>query len=165
MSKEKAVNIWTSHIDAPAQTDFDQVYKKVSIIDKVIKTGEGVDDYIIQKVVLVDETPIAEVVGADADSVGVYNIIKQVMRTGDTSLLPVDKGTGEVLDLVGAPESLMELKAMGQNAEAAYNGLPDELKQGLDLTSFVNSMSQERFDAFVASIKERLEKKEESKDE
>lgn len=146
------------------QKDFDQTYKSIKIIDVVKKTGEGEDDFIIEKKVIVDETPIKDVVEADRDSVGVENIIKQVLRTGDTSLLPVDKGNGELVDLVGAPESLMEVKQMGVNAEAAFKSLPSELVDGMDMVSFVNNMSQEKFDAFIKALQDRASQKKEVKE-
>lgn len=137
------------------QKDFDQTYKHISIVDKVVKTGEGEHDFSIVKEVLVEETPIQEVVDADADSVGVYNIIKQVMRTGDSSLLPVDKGNPFV-DAVGAPETLMELKALGQQAEDKFNALPQDLTKGIDMKSFVESFTQEQLDAFVKAVSEKV---------
>lgn len=141
------------------QKDFDTTYKSIAIIDKVKKVGEGDQDFIIEKVVEVTETPIQEVIDADKESVGVYNIIKQVMRTGDTSLLPADKGDCNV-DMVGAPETLMEVKAMGQAAEKKFGSLPEDLTKGMDMASFVNSLTQEQFDAFVKGIADRAAKKE-----
>ena len=161
--KEKTVSIWKAHNDVEGQKYFDETYKHISIVDTVVRTGEGDNDFIIKKKVLVEETPIQEVIDADADSVGVYNIIKQVMRTGDTSLLPADTGDCNV-DMVGAPENLMELKQMGVDAEKAFAELPDELKAGRDMASFVNSLTQEQFDAFVQAIADRTAGKKEEKE-
>lgn len=157
-------NIFQCSVPAEPEINWDTEYVSISIVDKVVRTGEGDDDFIIQKVVVEDRQPIAEVVNADAESVGVYNIIKQVMRTGDTSLLPADDGKCQV-DLVGAPENLMELKQMGVDAEKAFNGLPKELTKELDMASFVNSLTQEQFDAFVKGIAERAAGKVEEKNE
>ena len=106
------------------QKDFDTEYVSIEIRDKVVRTGEGDNDFTIEKVVVETRTPIQEVIDADAQSVGVYNIIKQVMKTGDTSLLPADDGNCNV-DMVGAPESLMDLKALGQKAERDFKALPN----------------------------------------
>lgn len=141
------------------QKDFDQNYETIAIVDKVKKVGEGDDDFVIVKVVERSYKPIQEVIDADAESVGVYNIIKQVMRTGDTSLLPVDDGKCNV-DMVGAPETLMEVKQMGVDAEKQFAQLSPELTKGLDMKAFVDSLTQEQFDAFMASIAARSEKKE-----
>lgn len=157
-------NIFQCSIPDEHINKWDTEYVNISIVDKVVRTGDGDDDFIIQKVVVEERQPIDEVVQADAESVGVYNIIKQVMRTGDTSLLPADDGKCQV-DLVGAPENLMELKQLGVDAEKAFNGLPKELTKELDMASFVNSLTQEQFDAFVKGIAERAAGKVEEKNE
>lgn len=157
-------NIFQCSISDEHVNNWDTEYVSISIVDKAVRTGDGDDDFIIQKVVVEDRQPIDEVVQADAESVGVYNIIKQVMRSGDTSLLPADDGKCQV-DLVGAPENLMELKQMGVDAEKAFNGLPKELTKELDMASFVNSLTQEQFDAFVKGIADRAAGKVEEKNE
>lgn len=147
----------------PGKKDFDKTYKTITIVDKVRKIGEGEDDFIIEKKVIVTEKPIKDVVEADKDNVGVENIMKQIMRTGDLSLLPIDRGDCNV-DLVGAPESLMEVKQMGVDAEAAFKQLPDDIVNGMDMQSFVNSMTQEKFNEFIAAVNARAAGKEEVKD-
>lgn len=145
------------------QKDFDTTYKSIEIRDRVKKTGEGEHDFIVEKVVIVTETPIQEVVDADAMSVGVDNIIKQVLRTGDTSLLPVDNGKCDV-DMTGAPETLMELKQMGIDAEKKFAALPNDLTKGQNMVDFVKNMSQESFDSFIKAVNDRLTKEKEGKD-
>lgn len=135
--------------------EYETEYKSIKIVDVVKKIGEGENDFIIEKKVIEDFTPIQDVIDADKESVGVENIIKQVMRTGDSTLFPMDKGDCNV-DLVGAPENLMEVKQLGIDAEAAFNKLPEGLVNGMDMKSFVNSMTQEQFDAFIKATQERL---------
>lgn len=149
-------------IVATKQKEFDQEYKSIKIIDKVVKTGEGEEDFVIKKVVVEEFQPIQDVINQDKDNVGVDNIIKQVLRTGDTSLLPVDDGKCNV-DLVGAPENLMELKQVGVDAEKAFKGLPEELTKGMDMKSFVDNMTQDQFNAFIDAVAARQAKKEEVK--
>lgn len=146
------------------QKDFDTEYLGIKIVDFVKKTGEGEDDFVVKKKVIYEKTPIQQVIDADKDSVGVENIIKQVLRTGDTSLLPIDRGDCDV-DLVGAPEDLMSLKQMGVDAEAAFASLPEGLVEGMDMKSFVESMSQEKFDQFMKAVAERATGKEEKVNE
>lgn len=144
------------------QKDFDTDYKSITIVDKVVKTGEGDEDYIIQKVVIEDKKPIQEVIDADANSVGVYNIMKMFAQTGDESLLPRDRGDCNV-DIVGAPENLMELKQMGQDAEKKFAQLDPELTKGMDMAAFVNNLTQEQFDAFIKAATDRAAGKTEEK--
>lgn len=147
----------------PGQKDFDQDYLTIEIVKVAEKTGEGDQDYIIKDKVIKTYKPIQEVIDADASSVGVENIIKQVLRTGDTSLLPSDDGKCNV-DFVGAPENLMELKQVGIDAEAKFASLPGDLTKGMDMKSFVESMTQEQFDSFIKAIADRSSAKKEVKE-
>lgn len=144
--------------------EFEDYYLSIEIYDKVVKTGEGENDFIVVKDVKYSKTPIQEVVDADKDSVGVDNIIKMVLRTGDTSLLPSDKGNPDV-DLVNAPEDLMQLKAMGVEAEKKFAGLDPELTKGMNMADFVKNLTQEQFDAFVKAVADRSSGKVEEKNE
>lgn len=142
------------------QTGFDTEYIHIAIVDAGKKTGEGDEDFVVYKKVITTTEPIQEVVDRDRQSVGVENILAQYIRNDcDPSILPVDDGKGDV-DLVGAPEDLMQLKQVAIDAEKKYAALPDDLKNGMDMTSFVNSMSQEKFDAFVKAMADRASSKE-----
>lgn len=152
---KKRIKGWSYNGQDIPVVEFDKTYTQIAIVDKVVKTGEGENDFSIVKDVIVTEQPIDEVIQADAESVGVENIMKQVLRTGDTSLLPVDKGNPFV-DVVDAPENLMELKKVGQEAEAKFNALPDDLTKGLDMKSFVESLTQEQFDAFIKAVSDKV---------
>ena len=144
--------------DVPGTGNFDKDYVSMTLVDKVVKTGEGEEDFSVVKSVKWEKQPIKEVVEADADSVGVYNIMKMVTKTGDLSLLPRDTGECNI-DLSNAPENLMELKAMGVKAEKDFNKLPKEVKKGRDMKTFVEQMSQEEFDSFVKAIADRSSRK------
>lgn len=140
-------------VEWPGQSGFDTDYLNLTIVKKVKKVGAGDEDYVIVEEAVYEKTPIQEVLDADADSVGVYNIIKQVLRTGDTSLLPADNGGN--FDLVDAPESLMELKQLGEDAAKKFGALPGDLTKGLDMKNFVETLTQEQFDAFIKAIADR----------
>lgn len=150
--------------EVPGLGNFDEYYIDIEIKDRVIPVDGNEGEFIIEKYVSTSKRKIADVVAVDKDSVGVDNIIKQVLRTGDLSLLPVDKGTGEVLDFSKAPESLMELKNLGKEAQEKFNALPKSLVDGMDMVSFVNSMDQAKFDSFIAAVGDRLKNKEALKD-
>ena len=147
-------------IDCKGQKDFDQDYKDISIVDKVFKTGDGDQDFVVGQDVIVTLKPIKEVVDADKQSVGVVNIMKQFMRTGDQSLLPMDDGKHSA-DYVGAPQSLMELHQLGEKAKKDFDKLPPELVKKMDMKSFVENMDQEQFNAFVKAVADRSSKKKE----
>lgn len=165
MEKTKRVKGFSNNgVVWEGQKDFDQTYKSIKIVDYAVKVGEADEDYVIKQKVIEEETPIQEVIDADKESVGVYNIIKQVLRTGDESLLPKDDGNCNV-DFVGAPETLMEVKQLGDAAEKGFAGLPDELKKDRDMATFVKNMTQEEFDAFIKAVADRSSGKVEENNE
>lgn len=145
----------TDGVPTHLQGDFDTEYKEIQIIDKVRKVGEGDDDYIIEKVVVESFKPIKEVVDADKDSVGVYNIMRSVAFQNDKTMYQ-DNGNGQLVDLTCVPEDLMQLKQLGVDAEKKFNDLPQELRGEMDMESFVNSMTQEQFDKFIAAVQARV---------
>lgn len=142
----------------------DNYYYDLKLVDKVKKIGDGDDDFIVVKRRVVSKTPIEKVVSVDKDNVGVYPILKQFARTGDESIIPMEKEASTV-DLVGCPTSIMEMKQRGVDAEKAFAGLPKSLTQGMDMKAFVEGMSQEKFNEFVKALAERAQKKEVKKDE
>lgn len=164
--KKKLINSPFSFngIEAPKQGDWDTDYESIEIVDVIKKIGDGPKDFIIEKAVNRSYTPIKDVVDADKDNVGVYPILKQFARTGDESLLPMEKEASNV-DLVGCPSSIMEIKQQGVDAEKAFGKLPGELTQGMDMKAFVEGMSQEKFNEFIAAVAARQTKKEEKVDE
>lgn len=146
--------------------EFDTDYKSIKIVDDVKEVGKdekGLPIYVVSKKVIEELTPIQDVIDSDASSVMTPDkIMQQFLKTGDPSILPVDDGSCNV-DLVGAPESLMEVKQMGLEAQKKFEELPDEIKGDLSMVDFVNSMSQEKFDAFVKAIVDRRVKQTEPK--
>ena len=168
---EKTIKINSPFIPRPYVDDgikeFDQDYKSIKILDDVKEVGKddkGEPIYVVGKKVVEELIPIADVIAADAASVMTpEKIMRQFLQTGDASLLPADDGKCQV-DLVGAPESLMEVKQFGENAQKKFESLPDELKGEMNMVEFVNSMSQEKFDAFIAAVKARAQKTEPESD-
>lgn len=165
MAEKKIKNPFVSkEHEVHGQGNFDQYYIDQEICKRAVPVDGTDGEYIIEEYIKESKRKISDVVEVDRSSVGVDNIIRQVLRTGDTSLLPVDKGNGELVDFTNAPSSLMELKQMGVDAENKFKSLPKELVEGLDMTSFINSMNQEKFDAFIKAVNDRLTK-ENKKDE
>ena len=144
----------------PKPVKGEDFYLSAEILDKVTKTGDGPHDFIVEKVVTYTKQPIQEVIDADAQSVGVENVIRQFMKTGDPTLLPRDDGKHSA-DYVGAPESLMEIKQLGDKAQLDFKKLPKELVKKMDMKSFVENMDQEQFNAFVKAVADRSSKKKE----
>ena len=89
---------------------WDEYYIDRVLKDKVVKTGEGEDDFTIVKVVVEDKRSIKETIDAQADEVGLENILKRYALTGDESILPqsVNANGGEVFDMTQLPQDLID---------------------------------------------------------
>lgn len=147
----------------PGHKCSDEFYESIKIVDSVKRVGDGDEDFVVVKKVIVEKQPIKEVINADKDNAGVYAILRQFAKTGDESLLPMEKDPSNV-DLVGVPSSLMEMKQTGVDAEKAFKKLPGELTKGMDMKSFVEYMTPDQFETFIKAIVERQAQKGEKVD-
>ena len=107
---------------------------------------------------IIHKTPIAEVVGRDADTCSIQSIMAQVLRTGDMSLLPAAMPKdGITNDYTGVPDNLLDLDNLNKDMAAKYDALPDELKKGRSFAEFCELITQDEFMQFIASIAPKKE--------
>lgn len=100
--------------------DYDKYYIDRKIIQVVKKVGEGENDFIIVTKALDSKIDIKEFVNASADSCGVYNILKKVIATGDTSYLnPISEDS--FTDISNIPSTTSGVEAMQAKALKSYN--------------------------------------------
>ena len=103
--------------------EFDKYYIDRKIIEVVKKVGEGESDFIVEQKALDHNIDIHEFVNASADSCGVYNILKKVIATGDSSLLnPITDDS--YTDVSNIPSTSSGLEAMQAKALKSYNDSP-----------------------------------------
>lgn len=120
--------------------------------DKVVKTGDGEDDFVIeQKFVETSRVNRQEYIDSFKDDVGVLNILRKVELTGDITLLnervrasvPVDEdGKEKVVDVSGITDP-----------EAVRNGLKNVsdvlAKMPTDLKEAILNLQGEELDEFL----------------
>lgn len=104
--------------------------------------------------VVIERTPIKELVNSHKDEVGVVNIIKRIAKTGDMSLLEQNKPIYG--DLSKLPQSDAEIKAKALELENIYKSLPADMTKGLTISEFVKTFgSKELIDYYKAkNVKE-----------
>lgn len=142
------------------QKDFDEFYIDYEIKDIVKKVGDGEEDFVITQKIIEHKRDIVQEINSQADSVGVYNLIKRVALTGDESLYPEPMPkTGVVSDYTNVPDNLLDADLMAKQRLNDFNNLPDSLKKGRSFEEFMTSFNQEEFNAWLSSIKP-VEKKE-----
>ena len=103
--------------------EFDKYYIDRKIIEVVKKVGEGESDFIVEQKALDHNIDIHEFVNASADSCGVYNILKKVIATGDTSLLnPINESS--FTDVSNIPSTTSGVELLQSQALKSYNDSP-----------------------------------------
>lgn len=144
----------------PGQDNFDTEYVDIELKDVVKKTGEGEDDFVIITKEILHRTPIDEVVSRDSGTCSIRAIMDQVLRTGDTSLIPVGMPKdGVINDVTGVPDNLLDLDNLNKEMAAKFEALPDELKKGRSFAEFCELINQDEFMQFIASIAPKKEAK------
>lgn len=140
-------------------------------VDKLVKVkydakGTVDEDEFEVKEVVVPKTKInrQEYINSFREDVGIANILKKVALSGDVSLLnqvkrtnlPLSNDGKEIVQDVTALQAGDEAIAkMGDNMRKTFNNLPDELKAGRSLESFLEGVTQAEIDAFVADYIKR----------
>lgn len=142
---------------------WDKYYFNVELKDRVVKTGEGDEDFVIEKKEVITKTSIKEVIDSQANDVGLDNILRKFALTGDESILPQNVNTdGRVLDMSGMPEDLVDAQNYFAAMKAKFDSLPADLVKGRSFDEFMSNLTQAEYDAYFASI--RPKEKEVKKD-
>lgn len=108
--------------------------------DKVVKTGDGEDDYVIEpKLVETERVERQAYIESFKDDVGILNILKKVELSGDFSLLnervrsevPVyEDGKEKVVDVSGITDPEAVRNGL-KNVSDVLNKMPADLKEAI----------------------------------
>lgn len=122
---------------------------KYKQIDVCIKTGEGEEDYVLQKkVVPYSKENRKEVIESYRNDVGILNILKKVALTGDNTLLD-QRHNAIGIDCTNLPANYMEAFEALENGLVSFKDLPDDIKNKMSVDEFVKNYKQEDFDAYI----------------
>ena len=154
-----ARNCWIPKKSKPGVKGFEKYYTSYEEKKVVEKIGEGDSDYVIKTIFIEHKEDIKSLINSQADRVGVNNLVKRVLMTGDTSLIPavnIDK-EAKVVDITNTPVSLLDADITAKESVAYYDSLPDSLKKGRTYAEFMTSITSEEFNQFLASIAPKKE--------
>lgn len=156
-----AAGAWSPVPKKPGVKGFAKYYYNYEVKQVVKKVGEGEDDFVLEDKIITHRDLIQSVLDAQADQVGVYNIIERAVRTGDNSLLKSAQVhvSDEILDITNAPTDLADGLHKAQASQAAYASLDPALTKGRTLEQFLLTITPDEFAAWQASLK-KTEKKE-----
>lgn len=154
-----AKNCWTPRKSKPGVKGFDKYYVSYEEKKIVEKIGEGESDYVVKTKFIAHKEDIRALINSQADKVGVNNLVKRVLMTGDTSIIPavnIDK-EAKIVDITNTPASLLDADITAKESVAYYDSLPDSLKKGRTYAEFMSSITSEEFNQFLASIAPKKE--------
>lgn len=115
----------------------------------VEKTGEGDKDFVVKtRVVESSRVNRQEYVNSFSDEVGIHNILKKVLATGDETLLK-QRPDGAFIDATQFQTSRADLVNSVEKGVKAFDNLPVDIKKKMSMEDFVNNFGQKEFDAFI----------------
>ena len=148
-----------SNVETIFQKDFDEFYIDYELKQVVKKVGDGEDEFIIEDKVIEHKRDIRQEINAQADQVGVYNLMKRVALTGDDSLMPEPMPkTGVTSDYTNVPDNLLDADLLAKQRKAEFDALPDSIKKGRSFEQFVSSFTQDEFNVWLKSLAPEKEK-------
>lgn len=151
------------------QSDFDKYYFDVTEKDVFKPSGEldpetGEQLGVIEKKVISKKIDIHELLESQRDNVGVESYMKALALQGeslDEFNTVVDDKINDFSDL---PNSLADVMTAGDKAKIAFANLDPVLKDGhTTIEGFLNSLTQDKIDAFIKARVEALTPKSEVK--
>lgn len=143
--------------DFEGQKDFDKYYIDRVIKQVVKKTGEGEDDYILVDKVIETKRDIAKEIHAQAGDAGIEAYIRQYEMIGEP--IPDVQVDDNIQDFTNMPESLADAVLLGEKSRDLFASLPKELVGKMSYEDFIANFTQEKFDAYIASLAPAPEEK------
>ena len=96
--------------------------------------------------VVEEKIPIKQLVQSHANEVGVANIIRRILQTGDMSLL--NQREAQYVDTTKLPKSIGQVQEKAIALESIYASIPADLKKDMTLEQFVTTMTNEKIKAY-----------------
>ena len=147
---------------------YDPVIIDTYLKEVVVKTGEGNDEFFVDKVLSeCGKKDRQKFLDAQAEDVGVLNIIRKAALSGEdvTDGRFGMKQQGFV-DLDQMPQTLEATINLAQEKERIWKNLDPELKQNLSFEAFCQSINDEKLTEYVkAKINKNVVKTEEKSEE
>lgn len=154
---KKLKNSWSDPTD-------DDIVEQL-IIKKAVPIGEDGEVTVVEDVIESKRYNRQEFINSFRDDVGVINILKKVnagLLNPATLACSFDTDL-PIRDVSDIPTDISDAMNLVDQAHKLYAILPAELKAGMDFNTFCQSFDQKKFDAYIASVKQKQEASGESK--
>lgn len=152
MEKKKVINAFNCTFTAKGKDNFDKDYIDRVVVPYIEKVGPNDTDFIVRHRVIDKKKPIKEVVNAEKDQVGVYNVLRQLAREhGQEAVNDYikngpkfdDINAAPVMDISDMPTTLAEAFDKQKELDAIYAELPKDLKKGMSVSEFFKKVKPE----------------------
>lgn len=139
------------------QSNFDKYFIDREIVQTVIKTGEGENDFVIKNKVIETKRDIVQVIQADACNAGIDAFLSLYDKTGIS--LPAVQVQG-VTDYSQCGDNLADALDISKKATKQYQKIDPLLKAGRSLEEFINGITDEEVKKYcMAKAGLNIEKK------
>lgn len=169
--EKKVINAFNCTFTSKGQKNFDKDYIDRKVVPIAVKTGPNDEDYVIHYKVIDKKRPIKESVNAEKDTVGVYNVLKQLCRENGQEAVDEfikngpkfdDINKAPVQDITDMPTNLMEAFDKQQEINAIYAQLPKELKKDMSVNEFFKNVKPEDIKKFYEERAKKILSKDEN---
>lgn len=165
---EKSLNAFQVRKTYKGQKGFEKDYIDRKIYQVVEKTGPNEYDFVLKLKVIDKKKPIKDVVSLDKDSVGVYNVLRSIIREHGQEYADAicNRGTkyeDVINDVSGMPDNLMDAHALMDELKKIYSTLPAEITKGKDVLDFFSKVSKDDLHKFYGSKYDAIIKSEQEK--
>jgi len=165
MEKEKKLNQFERNDGYDPGVICDNPIQETWIHKQVVKrTGDSEDDWIIEeKPVMTDSVDIHKSINEEAKTTDLKYLLKQLLQTGDESVLNRRQGFYGDVSMFGEGHSLSERSKI--DLEAIKKQLPVDMIKGLSDEEIASITEKDLIDYYQAKIEEVKKKESEVKKE
>lgn len=148
------------------QKDFDKFYIDRVIKQVVKKTGDGEDDYILVEKIIESKRDIAKEIHSQSGDVGIDSYLKSFELTGESPIESFKGVSSEIVDYTKMPDNLADAQLLASKTGDLFASLPKDIVGRMSYEEFIQSFTQEKFDAYIKSLTPPVDEKkvEEKKD-
>lgn len=130
-------------------------------VEKVKKTGEGDQDFVVLKELKIDKVVNRQdYINQFQDDVGILNVLKRVAKTGDESLINQRPVASGYMDLTNMPHDIISAAEKIDQANALYEKLPDDIKSKLTKDDLIKINNLDLYNAIENYVAQKKQVKE-----
>lgn len=128
------------------QGNWDKYYIDYIVKDVVVKTGDGEEDFSIEKKIIESKRDIRQTIQADAQNAGIVAYLKQTALTGEIPNIHV---SDEIQDFSKMPDNLADALKVADKTKEAFNSIDPALRGNSSIVEFLQSITPEKLKKYI----------------